>query len=258
MGFKTLFAAAMMAASGLSMASESTSALSFSGTAAMTSDYRFRGITQTFNDPAVQAGFALSHDSGLYAGVWGSNVDFGGTAHLELDPYLGYATTLDSFASKPLLDVGLWYYLYPSESDLNWLEAYAKLGFSDVGFKDASLSTAINYSNDFVGADLDAWYFNATYSVPFADTGFSGVAGIGYTLTDDYDFGDGEDSYIDWKVGVSYSFASVEGLTAELAAVGTDIDTDGVDTTTENLENWSHARKRGVETGAVFTLTKAF
>ncbi|WOE28589.1 TorF family putative porin [Acinetobacter towneri] len=255
---QTLSLAMFAATSSLSFAAENATGMSFSGTAALTSDYRYRGLTQTFNDPAVQAGFALSHDSGVYAGVWGSNVDFGGTAHLELDPYMGYTTSLDYFASKPILDVGFWYYAYPSESDLNWLEAYAKLGFSDVGFKDASLSTAINYSNDFVGADLDAWYFNATYSVPFADTGFSGVAGIGYTLTDDYDFGDGEDSYIDWKVGVSYSFASVEGLTAELAAVGTDIDTDGVDTTTENLENWSHARKRGVETGAVFTLTKAF
>lgn len=248
MGFKTLFAAAMMAASGLSMASESTSALSFSGTAAMTSDYRFRGMTQTMSDPAVQAGFALSHDSGLYAGVWGSNVDFGGTAHLELDPYIGYTTSLDYFASKPVLDVGLWYYAYPSESDLNWLEVYAKLGFSDVLFKDASLLTAINYSNDFLGVDTDAWYFNATYTAPIGSTGFSGVAGLGYTQADDFDFGNNNDSYVDWKVGVSYNFTSIEGLSAELAAVGTDIDTDG----------FSHAAARGVETGAVFTLTKAF
>jgi len=184
----------------------------------------------------------------VYAGVWGSNVDFGGTAHLELDPYIGYTTSLDYFASKPVLDVGLWYYAYPSESDLNWLEVYAKLGFSDVLFKDASLLTAINYSNDFLGVDTDAWYFNATYTAPIGSTGFSGVAGLGYTQADDFDFGGGKDSYVDWKVGVSYNFASVEGLSAELAAVGTDIDTDG----------FSHAAKRGVETGAVFTLTKAF
>ena len=48
---------------------------SFSGSAAVTTDYRFRGLTQTQNDPAVQAGFTLAHDSGLYLGLWGSNVD---------------------------------------------------------------------------------------------------------------------------------------------------------------------------------------
>lgn len=57
--------------------------LSFSGSAAVTSDYRFRGMTQNYNDPAVQAGFTLSHSSGLYAALWGSNVNFG-----EADPHL--------------------------------------------------------------------------------------------------------------------------------------------------------------------------
>ncbi|MBK5649525.1 MAG: hypothetical protein I4N51_22805, partial [Acinetobacter sp.] len=58
---------------------------------------------------------------------------------------------------------------------------------------------------------------------------------------------DGEDdNYVDWKVGVTYSIKSVSGLTAELAAVGTNIDAD------------FQPYKRGTETGAVFTLTKAF
>ncbi|MBP7217785.1 MAG: TorF family putative porin [Acinetobacter sp.] len=246
---KAIALSVLAVVSSVAMAEETTAlsqaGLTVTGTAALTTDYRFRGVTQTENDPAVQASFALTHSSGLYAGVWGSNVDFGGTAHLELDPYIGYATELP-FASKPLLDLGLWYYGYPSESDLNWLELYAKLTFKDVLVKDASLLTAVNYTNDFFGLDEDAWYLNATYSVPFA-AGFGGVASVGYTKADDYDF-NGEDNYFDWKAGVTYSFASVSGLTAELAAVGTDIDTDG----------FSHATKRGVETGAVFTLTKAF
>ena len=223
--------------------------LSFSGSAAVTTDYRFRGVTQTSSDPAVQAGFTLGHTSGLYFGLWGSNVDFGeGSPSLELDPSIGYATTLDNFASKPVLDVGVVYYNYPSESDLNWLELYGKLTFKDVLVQGASLLTAVNYTNDYVGKDEDSWNVNATYSVPFGTTGFGGVAALGYTQADEYDFGGGDDHYVDWKAGVTYSFASVSGLTAELAAIGTDIDTDTM----------TDLSKRGVETGAVFTLTKAF
>ena len=248
---KLLLVAILTGLSGAVFADETPASpfgLSVTGTAALTSDYRFRGVTQTFNDPAVQAGFVLSHASGAYAGVWGSNVDFGGTAHIELDPYIGYATTLDSFANKPVLDVGLWYYAYPSQSDLNWLELYGKLTFKDVLVQGASLLTAVNYTNDYAGKDENSWNVNATYSVPFGTTGFGGVAALGYTQADEYDFGGGDDHYVDWKAGVTYSFASVSGLSAELAAIGTDIDTDTM----------TDLSKRGVETGAVFTLTKAF
>jgi len=224
--------------------------LSFSGSAALTSDYRFRGTTQTEGDPAVQGGFALTHSSGLYAGVWASNVHFNSEdpTHLELDPYIGYATALP-FAGKPTLDVGLWYYGYPSSSDINWLELYAKLGFKDLVTSGDSLLAAVNYTNDWGGKDENGWYLNATYNIPFADTGFGGVASVGYTKVDNYDFSDNDskdDNYVDWKVGVTYSVKSVSGLTAELAAVGTNIDAD------------FQPYKRGVETGAVFTLTKTF
>ena len=225
--------------------------LSFSGNAAITTDYRFRGVTQNQSDPALQAGFTLAHESGIYVGLWGSNVNFGTVSpSLELDPSIGYATTLESFSSKPVLDVGVVYYNYPSSSDLNWTEFYGKLTFADVFGSGDSLLTNINYTNDYAAADTSSWNFTAGYSIPFSDTGFGGVAGLGYTVVDDknkYAFG-GDDNYIDWKVGVTYGFKSIEDATAELAAVGTNIDT----------KKMSHAEERGVETGAVFTLTKTF
>ena len=108
----------------------------------------------------------------------------------------------------------------------------------------------MNYTNDYVAADTDSWNINAGYAIPFGSTGFGGVANVGYTVVSDedkYSFGD-NDNYVDWKVGVTYAFQSIPGATAELAAVGTNIDTDDLD----------HATARGVETGAVFTLTKTF
>ena len=225
--------------------------VSFAGSAAVTSDYRFRGMTQTLNDPAVQAGFTLSHTSGLYFGLWGSNVNFGSSdPHLELDPSIGFTTPLAlSPTFKPVLDVGVVEYNYPSAtSDFNWTEFYAKLTFADVLVKGGSLLTNVNYTNDWAAVGGNSWNFNVGYSAPFGSTGFGGVANVGYTTMDDKVLADGKDNYVDWKVGVNYGFKSIPGASAELAAVGTNIDTDGL----------TRSVKRGVDTGAVFTLTKTF
>lgn len=228
--------------------------LEFSGSAAMTTDYRFRGLTQTKSDPAIQVGFQLDHSTGLYAGVWGSNVDFGVTLneddgsfeadspHLELDPYIGYAKTFENLPGAPTLDVGVWYYAYPGKSDLNFVEYYASVGFDGLVAEGDSVSTYVYYTDDNLGGGDDAWYLNASYSVPFG-AGFGGVAAVGFN-----DVKNGSDHVWDWKVGATYEFQSISGFSAELAAVGTDTETKGE----------SSAYKRGVETGAVFTLTKSF
>ena len=59
----------------------------------LTSDYYFRGITQTWHKPAIQGGADFVHTNGLYAGVWGSNVTnntYPGGSGLEFDYYGGY------------------------------------------------------------------------------------------------------------------------------------------------------------------------
>lgn len=251
---KALSLALVASASTVTFADEAPAlpfGLEFSGSAAITTDYRFRGVTQTENDPAVQVGFQLDHASGLYAGVWGSNVNFKyddkhdveQTAHLELDPYIGYSKTFDNVAGKPTVDVGIWYYGYPGNGDNNFVEYYAGVGFEGLVAEGDALSSYVYYTDDNLGSGNDAWYLNTSYSMPFG-AGFGGVVAVGFSDVKVK----GADNVWDWKAGVTYEFKSIDGFGAELAAIGTNTDT----------KDQSHAFKRGVETGAVFTLTKSF
>lgn len=173
--------------------------LEASANVALTTDYIWRGVSQTDNGPAIQGGFDLSHGSGLYAGVWGSNVEFGDDANVELDLYGGYAT---EFANGLSLDVGVIHYDYPSESGLNFEEFYVGLGYSMVNGK-------ISYDWDNENVYYEA---GADFELP-AEFGL-GIH-VGY-----YDFDEG-DSATDWKIAVSKSFG---GFDMELAYTDTDID----------------------------------
>jgi len=87
-------------------------AITVSGNAALVSDYRFRGVSQSNGGAAVQGGIIVSHESGAYAGFWSSNLagwsTFGGP-NLELDLVAGYKLPV---AGGAALDVGLtWLHL---------------------------------------------------------------------------------------------------------------------------------------------------
>ena len=102
-----------------------------SANVALTSNYIFRGQTQNNEDPALQGGFDFEHGSGFYAGVWGSNVDFGGDESTELDFYGGWGFDLGSVS----LDLGVILYRYfggDNASDTDIEEAY--VGVSAYGF----------------------------------------------------------------------------------------------------------------------------
>ena len=98
-----------------------------------TTDYRFRGISQSSFKPAVQGGLDFSHKSGAYAGVWASNVNWikdyiGATdGSLEVDFFGGYKGEL---AKDLSFDVGVIAYVYPSNNtptNANTNEIYAAL-----------------------------------------------------------------------------------------------------------------------------------
>ena len=85
---------------------------SLTGSLTLVSDYRFRGLSQTYKGPAVQGGFDYSHSSGLYLGNWNSNVAgqiYTGGSGIEMDVYGGYKRSFGNFG----FDVGYLYYLYP-------------------------------------------------------------------------------------------------------------------------------------------------
>ena len=94
MNFKKLVmggvAAAVLATSGVT----ATNAGEIEANVALSTDYIFRGFTQTNNDPAVSGGFDYSFDNGFYVGIWGSNVNFGSDTSTEIDLYGGYAVEI--------------------------------------------------------------------------------------------------------------------------------------------------------------------
>lgn len=111
--FATCTAASLAPCAALAQAAEAKSPHTFTGNVAVVSDYRFRGISQTYKAPALQGGFDYAHDSGFYLGTWLSSVSgnlYPNGASLEADVYGG-------FKWEPVaglgLDVGVLKYLYP-------------------------------------------------------------------------------------------------------------------------------------------------
>lgn len=174
-----------------------------SANVALTSDYVWRGVSQTNSDPAIQGGFDLSHESGLYAGVWGSNVEFGDDAHVELDLYGGYSFELQNGIG---LDVGIIHFDYPSMDDYNTEEVY-------LGISYGIFSAQVNHN-------LDDWYdyyeVAADFELPYE---FGLGLHVGYTDPE------GDDGVTDWKIGLTKSYF---GLDFELAYTDTDMDNSDV------------------------------
>lgn len=194
-----------------------------SANVAFTSEYVFRGISQSDEGPAVQGGIDWSHDSGFYAGVWGSSVEFT-DASIETDIYGGYSGELDNGLTY---DIGAIYYLYPgadSSLDYDFVEAAFALGYD---FDVAALSASINYSPDYFANSGDAVYTAAYLDVPltFLPFGTTLNANIGHQIIEDEArFGITEGSYIDYGIGLS---ANVEGFDLSLKYIDTDLEEPG-------------------------------
>lgn len=197
-------------------------AAEFSGNVTYATDYRFRGISQGDRSQAIQGGFDISAENGLYAGTWASNVTFSGAA-IEVDYYAGYAS---SFNDDVDYDVGVLYYAYPeddSDPDLDYVEVYGSVSM-------LGGTLGLNYSPDYFAETGKFLYLYGDYGIPLGESGVSldlHLAWNRFSSKSNFaDFigpGEGEDpgkDYIDYSVGLS---ASAVGLDFTAALVGTDL-----------------------------------
>ncbi|AWL13194.1 hypothetical protein HMF8227_02743 [Saliniradius amylolyticus] len=157
----------------------------------VTSNYLWRGVTQSADNPSVSGGLDYSNDSGFYAGTWIGSVDFGGEFEgAESDFYLGYAGELDNGFGY---DVGYTYYAYTDLDDSNFGELYFNGSFNAFSFGLAyTPNSDLPDDSPFGQGDL---YYHVGYGVDLADDYGLGLT-YGYyafdedeTLYGDNDYG---------------------------------------------------------------------
>ncbi len=239
------------------------------GNLALASDYRFRGVSQTYQRPAVQAGLDYTHSSGLYAGTWMSNVSgnsYNNGAGLEWDLYGGYRLAV---APDVTLDLGVLAYAYPGarlnsapgvatgEKYTN-VDAYAgisvgafsaRLSMSATdyfGLNGTTASYAYFVALPAAGSSRGSAYLDINYGI---DLGAGVTLGLhaGHLSVKHY----GELSYSDFKLSLTREF---HGLTLTGAVIGTDARRDLY----QVADSAGQGAKRTGTTGWVLSVSKTF
>jgi uncharacterized protein (TIGR02001 family) len=232
---------------------EPASAWSATANIGFVSDYYFRGVSQSWHKPAVQGGFDISHTSGFYAGMWGSNVtpNTYPDASVEIDAYAGYNGTIPSVEGLGYT-VGLYGYFYPGGSwkkynfqgtpdqtpqGGRWDTYEANFG---VSYKWLSAKASVTLG-DWFGAEKETGWdgstsgttyleVNAAYPLPFwglnliGHVGHLNVSGkLDLSVPSSQNVANEDDpDYTDYKIGLSKSFkiGASEGWNAGLYYVG--------------------------------------
>ena len=178
------------------------------GSITLVSDYRARGISQSGEKPAIQGWVEYFHNSGFYAGWWGSNVDyysssdsFDNEERVEHDLYIGYFNQLNDDLSY---DVTFYEYFYPgTKSDVDFNEVV-------IGVDYYNLRMVYWYANDSFNTGEDYSYFEADYRVALP-------MNFGLTFHAGYSFGDaldlalfGYEEYLDYSLTVDKNIVGLD------------------------------------------------
>jgi len=227
---KTVLATALAAAAAVPGMAGAQSAApasphTLTGNMAIVSDYRFRGISQTFADPAIQGGIDYSHASGFYLGNWNSSVSglvFTDTAGIEMDFYGGFKKSFGDFG----FDVGLLQYYYPGAKAVG-TEKYDTLeGYIAGSWKWLTLKYSItltdwsgvnSVSTGTTSGDSEgSAYFELNASYPLSPK-LTLIGHFGQQTVKNY----GHLDYTDFKIGATYD---LNGWLLGAAYVDTDAD----------------------------------
>ncbi len=210
---KSILSLAVVSAlfAGTALAQEQVAPFDVTAEVALTSDYRFRGVSQTDEEPAIQGGMTLGHKSGVYAGVWASSMQSGA----ELDYFAGFNFDLAS------VSVGAEYRMYDYTGDYAVDPDYEELSVTASAM---GATVGVIYSDDYSGTGAEYTRYGAAYNLPVGPVMLHAHAGL-----NDFDqpyFADGEDQYMDYEVAASMNV--VDNVTVKVAWVGTDLETEAV------------------------------
>jgi uncharacterized protein (TIGR02001 family) len=206
---------------------EEESEFPLSASLAATTDYVFRGVSQSDNGPAFQAGVNYDAPFGLYAGVWASNIDFG-TGGFETDYYVGWNTDLSDSWN---LDLGATRYAYSGDKGLSgdYNEFIGKITWSGPVAVTGLLAYAPDYGDLAPKAKESYASLGASYDI--GETGFSIGATVGYTSIDYGDetiegeaFDYGVSDYFDGAFTVSKGFGPATATLGYYDTFGSDAD----------------------------------
>ncbi|MBP6014204.1 MAG: TorF family putative porin [Alphaproteobacteria bacterium] len=187
---------------------------------AFTSDYRFRGQSQTSRDPAPQASVNFESASGFFAGVWASTIDFSESldfdSELEIDLYAGYNFSLGENTEGSLKAT---YYFYPDNpGNYEYFEFQAALSHS---FDRITLSGELNYSPDYFNETGSAIAVAGGAEVSLVDN-LSASGHVGYQWIDDNALFATPD-FLYWDLGLTLTLLE-EHITLDARYVATDLD----------------------------------
>lgn len=208
-----------------------TSPHSFTGNISLTSNYVFRGYSQTDLKPAIQGGADYSHSSGIYAGAWGSNVSWLKDSNsavdndTEVDFYAGYKHAFGDFTA----DIGAIQYYYPGSYPTGYTSPNTLEGYAAASYKWLTLKYSRSVTNLFGFSDSKgSGYLELNGAVEVgAGVTISAHGGIQKVANNS------ASDYKDWKLAASKDF---DGLTVSLAYTDT------------NVENAKTAKKQGILT----------